>query len=134
MPSFTTAPDPPTSDAFKRRYIAGRITADPLRKRDAGSTIESLGGCALQTPAATPLVRPGWPSVFNDLINPEKAGNLDPKYSNIPRYDRATQEACVYTTTRLSANDFMNAPGDWMDFAGKNYGENNKPSLDHACK
>ena len=107
---------------------------DPIKKRAAPSAISTLGGCALATPAASPLNLPGWPSIFTDMLQPEQAGNLAPQYDTISRYDRATSAGCIFTTTRLSANDFLNAP-NWQDYNGNSFGNiNNQGSLDHACK
>jgi hypothetical protein len=58
---------------------------------------------------------------------------MDARFSVIPRYDRATDDGCVFTTTRLDANSFANAP-QWRDSWGTVQTENNALGLDHACK
>jgi hypothetical protein len=123
-----------TTGGVTRRDIAGRITVHPLQKRGSSSPISTLGGCALQTPAASPLTRPAWPAPSKEVFQPELAGNLEQRFSAIPRYDRATQINCVFTTARLSAEDFSKAP-NWQDMIQKSYGNsNNAVSMDHACK
>lgn len=66
------------------------------------------------------------------MLVAEQRGVMAPKYSVVSRYDRATSENCVFTTTRMNAAEFANAPV-WTDFAGTTYNNNNDPSLDHAC-
>jgi hypothetical protein len=132
VPPFTTS-DPNPNPDFKKRAIAGRITMNPLQKRANPSTITSFGGCSLNTPAASPVTLPGWPAVTADILQPDQANNMAARYSIISRYDRATREGCVFTTTRLNANDFANAP-QWQDFTGTVRTNNNMASLDHACR
>lgn len=131
VPPYSTSGPDPTPD-YRKRAIAGRITVDPIKKRGDSSAISTLGGCALATPAGMPLTRPGWPSVYMEMLQAEGAGHMDPKYNIIPRYDRATSEGCVFTTTRLNAKNFLNAP-NWQNYAGRNFNNNNNQgSLDHA--
>ena len=131
VPPFTTsAPD--TTPEYRRRAIPGRIQPGPLEKRNSAPSVSIFGHCALATPASSPLQIPEWPAVGSDMISPEIAGRLPMPYSSISRYDRATIDGCVFTTTRLSANDFQRAPL-WQDYRGGNYGNNNNvASLDHA--
>jgi hypothetical protein len=130
-PFITSGPDP--NPDFKKRSIAGRLVMNRFEKRADSLTISSLGGCALTTPAAHPLTRPGWPSVYYDMIVPDQAGVAPVAYSVISRYDRATSIGCVFTTTRLDANGFVGAP-QWADYNLNFWPDNNGASLDHACK
>ena len=132
VPPYSTSGPDPTPD-YRKRAIAGRITINPIKKRANPSTILKLGDCPLATPANWPLTQPGWPSISNDLLGPEKAGNLNPELDVIARYDRATSVGCVFTTTRLNADEFLAAP-KWQEYWAQNFKNNNNDgSLDHAC-
>jgi hypothetical protein len=67
------------------------------------------------------------------MLNHDQFGQMAATFSDIPRYDRATYDNCVFTTVRLNAVDFANAPA-WQDASEKQWPENNDISLDHACK
>lgn len=121
----------PTGDCCKRS-IAGHTTLNQIKKPALPSTIESLGGCSVATPTSWPLSLPGWPSVFSDMIQPDSVGKMNPKFSKISQYDRATRIGVVFTTTRLHADELFNLP-QWQDFREVDCVTNNRWSLDHAC-
>ena len=131
MPPLTTS-TPSLDLGHKKRGIAGRITMNPLEKRRE-TTITTFGGCPLATPSDSPVTLPDHPRASRDLLVPEQAGTLDPRFSAISRYDRATTDGCVFTTTRLSASAYANVP-QWRDSWGTVQPRNNELSLDHACK
>ena len=121
-----------TSDPFpKKRDIAGRITVD-IEKRGSLTRLSRLGGCTLST-AVESITLPVYPRARSDILSPDVAGTLAVSLSVISRYDRATSDGCVFTTTRLSADSFVNAP-EWRDTLGIVRIPNSQLSLDHACK
>jgi len=132
VPPLTTS-SPSLDPGRKKRGIAGHITMDPLEKRVATTTIMFFGDCSLATPYASQLTIPRWPKATPDLLLPDEAGTLNSMLSVIPRYDRATNDGCVFTTTRLDANSFANAP-KWQDSWGITRDTNNMLSMDHPCK
>lgn len=121
----------PTGDCCKRS-IAGHTTLNHIKKPALPSTIQSLGGCSVATPTSWPLSFPGGPSVYSDMIQPDSVGKMNPKFSKISRYDRATRIGDVFTTTRLHADELFNLP-KWQDSREVVYVTNNRWSLDHAC-
>jgi hypothetical protein len=131
---FNRETTPPISDPdLKKRSIAGRIAINPIQKRGSSSNLRTLGGCTIITQPGLPFTRPAYPFPFTDMLQAERAGNMDPKFSVISRYDLATRAGCVFTTTKLNANRFANAP-DWENVNGDIKPENKRLSLDHACK
>ena len=129
-PYLTSGPDP--SADVRERAVFDDWHMN--KKRAKPSAIPKLGDCVLNPPPNSPLTLPGWPRATPDVLNPEIAGNLKPQYSTMSRYDRASSSDCVFTTSRVNAKDFSNAP-HWQDSRGRDWNNaNNIATLDHACQ
>lgn len=109
-------------------------TINHLEKRTVSSILSSIQGCSLATPSGSPVrVIPQYPKPSVSILRPDQSGNLEPRFSVIPRYGRATRINYVPTITRLDANSFANAPA-WIGGDGKVRRSNNLLTIDHACK
>ena len=90
-----------------------------------------------------PLTVPTYPNAFTDMLAHESTKNrksmMKTEYSKIPRYGRATTvqvgacQSYYFTTTRVNAADFANAP-TWLNYGGNEIRGNNEVSLDRACE
>ncbi|KAG9527372.1 hypothetical protein KCU93_g5257, partial [Aureobasidium melanogenum] len=108
-----------------RDDLAGRIALSH-QKRATASTISSFATCMLPLS----VTRPAYFSP-TDMLNADLQGDLQPPFAAISRYDKATASGCVFTTTRLTANEFRVAPS-WADITGKYQKDNRRASVDHA--
>lgn len=120
--------------------------ASDLRKRDhprhlqkragSASEVKTLGACALASGTVAKLTRPPWPRATADILKPDAQNKMQPKWSVISRYDRATGTGpcgTVPTVTRLDAQAFQIA-SNYQGLDGKPKPDNDRLSLDHACK
>ncbi|KAI9692688.1 MAG: hypothetical protein M1820_009438 [Bogoriella megaspora] len=133
VPPVTTS-EPSLTNELARRARVSTDTSHSLAKRGGAVVLTAFGDppCALTTPPTQPLTRPAYPYPYPDLLQDEQAGLMNPAYSVISRYDRATSINGLFTTTRLDANSFANAP-HWDDYLRSREGnKNNDVSLDHA--
>ncbi|PVH73823.1 hypothetical protein DL98DRAFT_659204 [Cadophora sp. DSE1049] len=137
-----------TSDGVSSDTITGTITASPSEKRgiaghtaflamskrdnDRDKIITALGGCSLTAPSSRPLTGPAYPGITKDMLFAELANTMSDVYSIIPRYKRATSSDCVFTTTSLSAKEFLDAPVWQNVLMDSRQGTNQQGSLDHA--
>ncbi|KAK8098836.1 uncharacterized protein PG998_012077 [Apiospora kogelbergensis] len=118
--------------------------ASDLRKRDhprhlqkragSASEVKTLGACALASGTVAKLTRPPWPRATADILKPDAQNKMQPKWSVMSRYDRATGTGpcgTVPTVTRLDAQAFQIA-SNYQGLDGKPKPDNDRLSLDHA--
>jgi len=70
---------------INKRGIAGRIDVD-LEKRHRKSTLSILGGCRMAAPSQSPITIPSHPRAAAQILSPDQAGTMDPRFTGISRY------------------------------------------------